>query len=86
MVAEAVYILCAMTSAACAMLLFRAFCRNRTRLLLWSSLCFVGLSINNALLFADKVILPTVDLSIWRMLSALLALCVLLYGLIWDSE
>lgn len=34
-------------------LLFRAYAANGMRLLLWSALCFVGLSVNNVLLFFD---------------------------------
>jgi hypothetical protein len=85
--AEIVYILCALTSIACAVMLVRGYVRSRTRFLLWSSLCFVGLAINNALLFVDKVLLPTtVDLSLVRAATALAGLVVLMYGLIWDAE
>ena len=84
--AEAVYLLCAATSLACAVLLLRAWLTGRQRLLLWSSLCFVGLAANNVLLFVDRVILPTtVDLSLYRSLAGLLGLAILLYGLIWDT-
>jgi len=84
--AEAVYLLCAATSLACALLLVRAWRADRQRLLLWSSICFVALAANNVLLFVDRVILPTtVDLSLYRSLSALFGLGVLLYGLIWDT-
>ncbi|HEV7300672.1 MAG TPA: DUF5985 family protein [Tepidisphaeraceae bacterium] len=84
---EAVYILCALTSIACAIMLARGYMRSRARLLLWSSLCFVGFAANNAMLYIDKVLLPTqVDLSIWRTLAALVGLLILLYGLIWDAE
>jgi hypothetical protein len=84
--AETVYILCMLTSAVCAYLLLKSYRGTRTRLLLWSSLCFVGLALNNLLLFADLVIVPTVDLSMWRNLSALAALSILVYGLVWDSR
>jgi hypothetical protein len=85
--AETVYILCALTSIACAVMLFRGYARSRTRLLLWSSLCFVGLAANNVLLFVDKVLLPTeVDLQLVRSGTALIALTLLVYGLIWDAE
>lgn len=84
--AETVYILCALTALLCAVMLLRGYLRSRARLLLWSSLCFFGLTANNIFLFLDKVALPDVDLSLWRTGSALLALVPLLYGLIWDSE
>jgi hypothetical protein len=79
--AESVYVLCALTSIACAVLLFRGYRESRTRLLFWSSLCFLGLAINNVLLLLDTVVVRTVDLSLWRGGTALVALFVLLYGL-----
>jgi hypothetical protein len=83
--AEAVYLLCAITSVVCACLLVRAYRRRRVRLLLWSSLCFVGLALNNVLLFVDLVIVPSVDLTLWRSSLALAAIALLVYGLIWES-
>lgn len=84
---ELVYLLCALTSLACAVLLLRSFMRSRTRLLLWSSLCFVGLTANNCLLYVDLVIAPTsMDLSVVRNVTALCALMLLNFGLIWDSK
>ncbi len=82
--AETVYFLSAVTSLACALMLFRGYIRNRTPLLLWSSLCFVGLTVNNFLLYIDLVVVPGFDLSIGRSLSALAGLALLIYGLIWD--
>lgn len=84
--ADVVYMLCLMTSALCAAMLLRSYARSRTRLLLWSSLCFVGLAINNALLAADLVVLPEVDLALWRGWTAFLSVAVLLFGLVWDSR
>ena len=84
--AALIYGLCALTAAICAFLLLRAYARSRYRLLLWSGLCFCGLTLNNILLILDKVALPDVDLSVWRTLAAALAMIVLLYGLIWDAE
>jgi hypothetical protein len=83
---EAVYILCAATSALCAVLLLRAYARSRVRLLLWSALCFVGLTFNNALLIVDLVLVPEVDLSLWRTSSAFGAMAVLIYGLVWETR
>ena len=84
--AEAVYILCAVTCALCAALLFRGYRGSRSRLLLWSSLCFTGLAINNVIVFVDLVLVPTVDLRWIRDSVALVAMLVLLYGLIWESQ
>jgi hypothetical protein len=85
-VAAIIYFLCAFTAGLCAWLLLHAYCRGRYRLLLWSGLCFAGLTVNNALLVLDKIVLPAVDLSVPRTLIALLSMMVLLYGLIWDTE
>ena len=85
--AEAVYVLCAATSATCALLLLRGYLRQRTRLLLWSSLCFVLLAVNNMLLFIDLIVVPTtVDLSLWRGATAMAGVSLLLFGLIWESR
>ncbi len=84
--AEAVYLLCAVTSSLCAVLLLRAYARTGTRLLLWSGLCFLGLALNNALLVVDLMIVPDTDLSTWRLVPAVLGVALLLYGLIWESE
>jgi hypothetical protein len=85
--AEAVYILCSLTSLACTVLLLRSYLRQRhVKLLLWSGLCFLGLTISNILLFVDLAVLPQIDLSIWRSLVTLLSLVVLIYGLIWDAS
>jgi hypothetical protein len=84
--AEAVYMLCALTSLFCAVLLIRSFRRQRSRLLLWSSLCFVGLAANNALLVVDLMVIPEVDLSAVRTSVAAAALLLLLIGLIWESR
>jgi hypothetical protein len=81
------YLLALVTSLACMVLLFRAYAASGMRLLLWSALCFVGLSANNVLLFFDLVVFPTqVDLRPYRLLSALAGLLFLLYGFIWESE
>ncbi len=83
---EVVYILCALTSIACAVLLVRAFAASRTRLLLWSGLCFVGLATSNVVLFVDKVIVPDTDLSLARGVPTLAGLIALVYGLVWEAR
>jgi Family of unknown function (DUF5985) len=84
--AKAVFLLCALTSLVCAVLLFRAYRGTRSRLLLWSALCFIGLALNNGLLVVDRIVLPDVDLSLWRQVPALAGIALLLYGLVWDAE
>lgn len=81
-----VFLLCAVTSLACAVLLLRGYARNRVSLLLWSSLCFVWLAVNNVLLVVDKIVIPNGDLLLFRNLSGLVALSLLVFGLVWDSE
>jgi hypothetical protein len=84
--AFAVYLLCALTSLACAVLLLRGWRRSRQRLLLWSGLCFAGLALNNILLVIDENMIPERDLSLLRTLPALAGIALLLYGFIWDAD
>lgn len=84
--AEPVYVLCALTSILCALLLVRSWQRSRARILLWSSLCFIGLAVNNALLLIDLVFVPEVDLSAARALTALGGVGALVIGLIWERR
>jgi hypothetical protein len=84
--AELIFAMCALTALVSAYLLLRAYSRTRRRLLFWSGLCFVGLFMNNVLLILDKIVFPDVDLSRWRLLSALAALSLLIFGLIWEQE
>lgn len=84
--AETVYVLCGLTSLFCAGLLVRSFRARRTRLLMWSSLCFAGLALNNALLVIDLLVVPAVDLSAIRTSMAAVAMILLLVGLIWESR
>jgi hypothetical protein len=86
MIARAVYLLCALTSASCAWLLLRGYLKNRTRLLLWSGLSFAALAANNALLFIDLVIVPDIDLSLVRAALSLFGVLILLGGLVWEGE
>jgi len=83
---EFVYVLCMVTSMLCAGLLLRSYRHNRSRLLMWSSLCFVGLAINNVLLLIDLVLVPGVDLRFLRTGANLIALGLLTYGLIWERN
>jgi Family of unknown function (DUF5985) len=87
--ANAVYFLCAVTSAACAILLFRMYWRHRSRvtpLMFWSSLAFAWFAVSNALVFTDFVVLETADLAVARAATACLAAASLLLGLIWEAE
>jgi hypothetical protein len=85
MMAEVGYAIGVLTSILCAVLLIRAYLAERTPLLLWCSLCFAGLAVNNVLLFTDLFVVPDINLEIWRSVTALVALSLMLIGLIWGE-
>ena len=81
------FLFAALTSFGCMVLLFRGYARTGVRLLLWSGLCFIFLTANNVLLFADAVVWPTqVDLRLYRLGAALAGVACLLYAFIWEAE
>ena len=85
--AALIYTLCALTSITCLVLLWRSWRASGARLLFWSALCFAALSVNNVLLVVDRVVLPTqVDLGTWRLLWALAAVLLLVFGLVWEED
>lgn len=85
--AYTIFILCILTSLACAWLLFASYRRTGHRLLFWSGSCFAVMTLNNLLLMFDKAVFPTsVDLLPFRLISALIALMLLLFGLIYEKE
>jgi hypothetical protein len=79
-------VLACITSLACTVLLFRAYVQRRVRLLLWSALCFVGLTVSNLVLIFDLVIFPAVELRPLRSIAALIGMLFLLYAFIWESD
>jgi len=82
-----IYALCAITAFGCAFFLLRGYQqRNKSRLLLWSGLCFICLFFNNLMLVVDRILLPQIDLSLERIIPALIGMTVLLYGLIWEGD
>ena len=84
--ADVVYVLCALTSSLCAVLLLRGYLASRTRLLLWSSVCFGFLAANNVLLVFDKLIVTGTDLALARVTTGAAGIAALLFGLIWESD
>jgi len=84
--AAIVYVLCFVTSLVCAWLLGRSYRHGRTRLLLWSSICFVLLAANNLALVLDLVVFPSLDLRLARLLLDLAAVLALIWGFIWEVE
>lgn len=83
---KVIYTLCALTALVCAVLLLRGYLRTRFRLLLWSGLCFGGLTLNNALLVLDKAVLTQTDLSTLRLFVGLVAVLLLVVGLVLESD
>lgn len=86
LVQSLIYLLCFATSLACAFLLARSYRRSRSRLLLWTALCFAFLALNNLLVVLDMLVFPSVPLVMFRQLAAFLAVSVLLFGFVWEAE
>jgi hypothetical protein len=84
--AETVYVLGAFSSLLCAVLLWRQFRVFRNKLLLWSALCFLGLTLTNVLVFVDLVMMPEVDLHVLRWSITTASLSLLVFGLVWESK
>jgi len=85
--APIIYVLGTLTTLLCCIVLLRGYARGRRKLLLWSGLCFAGLTVSNALLFVDLVILAQdVNLHIVRLATAAIAMLLLIYGLVWEGE
>ena len=85
MLANAIYVLCALTSIVCTALLVRGYRRSRVRLLFWTAWCFAGLALNNLLLLLDVRVLTHVDLAIGRAVPAVVGVSLLVFGLVWES-
>jgi len=83
--ASLIYLMCAATALACTLLMFRSYRASRHRLLFWCGLCFAGMFISNLLLIVDRLIVPDTDLSTVRLVSGLVALLPLLYGLVMEE-
>jgi len=86
MIASIVYLLGTGVTLLCAVLLLKFYAQVRTRLLLWSGLCFAGLTVSNALLFVDLALFPDVNLYMWRLGTAAASMALLVYGLVFESE
>ena len=80
------YLLAIVSSTACMLLLFRGYAASGVRLLLWSGLCFVFLTIGNVLLFLDLILLPDMDLRPYRLTANLIAVSLLIYAFLWEAE
>jgi hypothetical protein len=85
MIAKTVFLLCALTSLLCAILLLSAYARRSVRLLLWSGLCFACFFLSNVTLFFDRFIWPTTDLSLIHMGLTLIGLVLMIHGLVRET-
>lgn len=83
---EAVFVICALMSILCVVLLTRGYRTTGKRLLLWSSLCFGFLALNNIFFCVDLLVLPTVDLNgpLLRNILSAISGCLMLIGLIME--
>lgn len=83
---QAIYLLCALASALCAILLLRGYFRARSRLLLWMAICFVCLALNNSILFVDLALFPPTGFYVQLVRNGLTVVAgsVLLGGLLWE--
>jgi hypothetical protein len=81
-----VYALCALTSLVCFALLLRQHRRAPSRLALRSSVAFLFFAVANAILFVDLIILPEVDLKLWRNSANLIGTLILLLALTGESQ
>jgi hypothetical protein len=82
----ALYSLAILTSLGCTVLLIRGYRERRYSLLLWSAICFACLTANNVLLFVDMLVIPAMDLRVWRLVAALAGVVCMLYAFLWESE
>ncbi|HEY4367528.1 MAG TPA: DUF5985 family protein [Steroidobacteraceae bacterium] len=81
-----VNILGTLTVCLCAILLLRAYTKAHKRLLLWTGLCFAGLTMSSALTLVDLSVVPDIDLYRWRLVIAAVSMLVMLYGLVFENE
>jgi hydrogenase/urease accessory protein HupE len=81
-----VYVLSAGTAFVCAALLWRSYRKNGVRLLFWSGVCFLGLTVENVLLYVDRIKFPRIDLSMPRHIVGLAAFLALVFSLAWDDK
>jgi hypothetical protein len=84
--AAVIYSLCALTCIACAVLLLRSYGRTRFRMLFWAGLCFSMLAASNILNMLDRFVFRDMDLAPARLGTALLAVLLIVFGLVWEGE
>lgn len=80
-----VSILGTLTALLCAVLLLRGFLAGRQRLLLWSGICFAGLTLSNTVLVVD-LLDQSNDFHVARLAIAAVAMLIMVYGLVWEAD
>lgn len=83
---QIVYILTALTSLVCTLLLGRAYRRSQVPLLFWSAMCFGTITLSNILLILDMMFISEVSLAAARAAVSLVAMSLFLYGLIFKTN
>jgi hypothetical protein len=83
-----IYALCALAALVCAVMLGLGARRSRSRMLVWSAICFGLLAVANIVLFVDFVVFPGPEVALWpvRQSLSLLAVGSLVYGLIVEDR
>lgn len=82
----ALYIFTSLITLVCAVLLLRAYFRVRRNLLLWSGLCFLVLTVDYLLVWADLVLIPDSEWYTSRLVTTTIAMVLLLVGLVWEGR
>jgi hypothetical protein len=82
----AIYLLCALAALVCAVMLGLGARRSRSRMLVWSAICFGLLAAANIVLVLDFVVFPGLALWPLRQGLSLLAVGSLVYGLIVEDR
>lgn len=73
-----------LATVACSVVLFRGYTRHRVRILMWGTMFFAFLTLNNVALFIEVVAIPNVDLRTARVVFTGLGTACLLSGFVWD--
>ncbi|MEP6883581.1 MAG: DUF5985 family protein [Gammaproteobacteria bacterium] len=81
---QTMYALCALVSVACAAFSLQQYLANGSKFLRWATLCFMGLAVNNILIYLDDILHRGGDFFMWRAAAALAGMTAFIYGLIWD--
>jgi hypothetical protein len=80
-----VYFLCTITSTLCAVLLYLSYQKTGARFLFWSAICFLCLALNNLLIFVDLILTPSIDLSVMRIIPAVIGFALFLWSCVWET-